>query len=116
MRVLLVDDDAGLRALLRTTFDVFEIEVEEATSAEEARALIHARPPDVIVLDVLMPGLDGIEFCRQLKSDRETRGIGVVLLSGTEGGARAALDPSLQNSIDKLPAVVKSRGGSPTGA
>ena len=92
MRVLLVDDDAGLRALLRTTFDVFDIDVVEAADAAEARELIRANPPDVIVLDVLMPGMDGLEFCRELKSSRETREIAVVLLSGSEGGSRIAAD------------------------
>jgi response regulator RpfG family c-di-GMP phosphodiesterase len=119
VRVLLVDDDAGLRALLRTTFDVFEIEVEEATNAEEARVLIAADPPDVIVLDVLMPGLDGIEFCRQLKSDRETRGIGIVLLSGTEGASRVAADaagadafvPKPFSPLELLAVVERLAGG-----
>ena len=93
MRVLLVDDDAGLRALLRTTFDVFDIAVDEASSAEAARAMIDEDPPDVVVLDVVMPGgMDGITFCRKLKAQRDTRDIGVVLLSGSEGGARVALD------------------------
>ena len=93
MRVLLVDDDAGLRALLRTTFDVFDIAVDEASSAEAARAMIDEDPPDVVVLDVVMPGgMDGITFCRELKAQRDTRDIGVVLLSGSEGGARVALD------------------------
>ena len=92
MRVLLVDDDAGLRALLRTTFDVFDIDVVEAAGAAEARELIRADRPDVIVLDVVMPGMDGLEFCRELKSSSETRGIAVVLLSGSEGGSRVAAD------------------------
>jgi putative nucleotidyltransferase with HDIG domain len=92
LRVLLVDDDAGLRALLRTTFDVFDIDVVEAAGAAEARAAIERQAPDVVVLDVLMPGMDGIEFCRELKSNRETRGIAVVLLSGSEGGSRVAAD------------------------
>ena len=119
MRVLLVDDDAGLRALLRTTFDVFDIEVDEAVSAEEARDLIAADPPDVIVLDVLMPGLDGIEFCRELKSGRETREIGVVLLSGTEGGSRVAADaagaeafvPKPFSPLELLAVVERLAGG-----
>ena len=92
MRVLLVDDDAGLRALLRTTFDVFDIDVAEAGSADEARRHINGTQPDVIVLDVVMPGMDGIEFCRELKSNRKTRDIGIVLLSGSEGGSRVSVD------------------------
>ena len=119
MRVLLVDDDAGLRALLRTTFDVFDIDVDEAAGADEARESVSANRPDVIVLDVMMPGMDGIEFCRELKSDRETREIGVVLLSGTEGGARIAADaagaeayvPKPFSPLELLAVVERLSGG-----
>jgi ribonuclease P protein subunit RPR2 len=119
VRVLLVDDDAGLRALLRMTFDVFEIEVVEAADAEEARAEIDRSAPDVVVLDVLMPGTDGIEFCRELKSNRDTRGIGVVLLSGSEGGSRVAADaagaeayvPKPFSPLELLAVVERLAGG-----
>ena len=119
MRVLLVDDDAGLRALLRTTFDVFDIDVDEAAGAAEARELIRADPPDVIVLDVVMPGMDGLEFCRELKSNGETRGIAVVLLSGSEGGSRVAADaagaeafvPKPFSPLELLAVVERLSGG-----
>ncbi len=84
MRLLLVDDDAGFRALLRTTFEDVHVEVDEAGSAAEADARIGASRPDVIVLDVGMPGMDGLAFCRELKSGEDTRGIKVVLLTGME--------------------------------
>jgi diguanylate cyclase (GGDEF)-like protein len=90
LRLLVVDDDAALRILLRTTFEVVDIEVEEADSAEAASELIASRPPNVVVLDVGMPGMDGLTFCRQLKADPATAGIGVVLLTGTEGGTEDA--------------------------
>jgi response regulator RpfG family c-di-GMP phosphodiesterase len=86
LRLLLVDDDYGLRTLLRTTFEVFDIEVDEADSAEVALERIAARRPDVVVLDVHMPGMSGLELCRKLKSDKDTAEIGVVLLTGSEGG------------------------------
>ena len=92
MRLLLVDDDAPLRELLRTTFEVFDIEVVEAANAYEARARVDELRPEVVVLDVMMPGKDGIEFCRELKSDPHTRDIGVVLLSGADGSRRVAAD------------------------
>src|SRR3990170_2228319 len=76
MRLLLVDDDSGFRALLRTTFEDIEVEVDEAGSA--------AARPDVIVLDVGMPGMDGLAFCRELKQHPETSSIGIVLLTGME--------------------------------
>jgi cyclic di-GMP phosphodiesterase len=90
LRLLVVDDDPALRILLRTTFEVVDIEVDEAGSAAVAAERIASRPPDVVVLDVGMPGMDGMTFCRRLKSDPTTAGIGVVLLTGTEGGTEEA--------------------------
>jgi putative two-component system response regulator len=84
MRLLLVDDDSGFRALLRTTFEDVEVDVDEAGSATEAEQRIAAAKPDVIVLDVGMPGMDGLAFCRELKADAETSSIRVVLLTGME--------------------------------
>jgi response regulator RpfG family c-di-GMP phosphodiesterase len=82
IRLLVVDDDENLRTLLRTSFELADIEVEEAENATEAARRIAARHPDVIVLDVGMPGVDGITFCRGLKSDPRTRDIPVALLTG----------------------------------
>ena len=94
MRILLVDDDAGLRALLKTTLEVVDVEVDEAESAAAAAAAIAAKRPDVVVLDVRMPGMNGIAFCRELKADPKTKDIRVVLLTGSlldvEGAARKA--------------------------
>ncbi len=84
MRLLLVDDDQGFRALLRTTFEDVHVDVDEAGSAAEAEARIADIRPDVIVLDVGMPGMDGLAFCRELKASEDTRSIRVVLLTGME--------------------------------
>ena len=84
MRLLLVDDDRGFRALLRTTFEAVDVEVYEAGHAGEALARIEEASPEVIVLDVGLPGQDGITFCRRLKEDPETKDIRVVLLTGRE--------------------------------
>jgi putative nucleotidyltransferase with HDIG domain len=84
MRLLLVDDDVNFRTLVRTTFDTVDVEVEEAADAAEALERVAADAPDVVVLDVGLPGTDGIELCRRLKSDRATDGVRVVLLTGLE--------------------------------
>jgi len=84
MRLLLVDDDSGFRALLRTTFEDVHVDVDEAGSAAEAEQQIGAARPDVIVLDVGMPGMDGLAFCRELKAAADTRSIRIVLLTGME--------------------------------
>lgn len=90
VRLLIVDDDADLRMLLRTTFEDAHVDVAEAESAPTAAAAIAAERPDAIVLDVWMPGMDGLAFCRGLKDDPETRGIAVVMLTGSEHGTEAA--------------------------
>src|SRR5262245_42370574 len=92
MRILLVDDDAPLRTLLRTTFEVFDVDVEEAASAAEAEQAIRAFEPDVVVLDVRMPRKSGLEFCRELRADHANDGLGIVLLTGSDGGTREAAD------------------------
>jgi response regulator RpfG family c-di-GMP phosphodiesterase len=100
---LLVDDDAGLRTLLRTTFEVFDIEVEEAESATGALHRIERRRPDVIVLDVHMPGMSGLELCRQLKSHPETEGIAVVVLTGSEGGTAEEAEAAGADTLLRKP-------------
>src|SRR5918996_4533232 len=88
MRILLVDDDAGLRSLLRTTFEAVDVELHEAGGIIAARSSIRAARPDVIVLDVSLPDGDGLAFCRELKSGADTQEIAVVLLTGSNGANR----------------------------
>jgi ribonuclease P protein subunit RPR2 len=91
--VLFVDDDPALLTLLRTTFELVDVEIAEATTAAAARTAIATRPPEVVVLDIGLPDVDGLTFCRGLKDDPATSWIGVVLLTGmAEEAERAARD------------------------
>jgi ribonuclease P protein subunit RPR2 len=103
MRILLVDDDPGLRELLRTTFEVAAIDVADADGALSARREVSAFRPDVVVLDIRMPGMDGLTFCRELKTDPETRGIGVVLLTGVEEGNVEAAEEAGADALLRKP-------------
>ena len=99
---MVVDDDDGLRALLRTTFEAVDVDVDEAADADEARQRMIQSSPDAIVLDVNLPGMDGLVFCRQLKRDRQTKEIPIVVLSGSEGGtAEAALEAGADSFLRK---------------
>jgi putative two-component system response regulator len=101
LHLLVVDDDPSLRALLRTSFEIADIEVDEADSALSAATKIASRHPDVIVLDVAMPGTDGITFCRGLKDDPFTRTIPVILLTGDASSESAGRDAGADGFLRK---------------
>jgi putative two-component system response regulator len=82
MKILLVDDEPALRELLRATFEGADVSVDEASSGQEAEERIRRRRPDVIVLDLRMPGMDGTELCKRLQADAKTKSIPIVLLTG----------------------------------
>ncbi|MDQ1375172.1 MAG: hypothetical protein QOJ09_2510 [Actinomycetota bacterium] len=64
--VLVVDDDEMIRRLVRTVLEADDFEVIEAKDGEQALGVISDKRPSVVVLDVMMPGLNGVEVCRQL--------------------------------------------------
>jgi len=84
MKILLVDDEPALRELLRVTFEGADVTVDEAGSALEAEARIRTARPDLIVLDLRMPGVGGAELCARLKGSPDTREIPIVLLTGAD--------------------------------
>jgi response regulator RpfG family c-di-GMP phosphodiesterase len=83
MRLLVVDDDPGLEALIRATFDGAADQVVGAGTTVAARAALAAARPDVVILDLALPGESGLELCRELKASAPTRSIPVVVLSGS---------------------------------
>lgn len=102
MRILLVDDEPALRELLRITLESADVTVAEAASAREAEAAIAAAPPDVIILDLRMPGVGGTELCGRLKSKPATRDIPIVLLTGADAEeARRAQEAGAEALVRK---------------
>lgn len=79
--ILLVDDEPYNRELLRGPLEAQGHEVVDAASGEEALRLVSKRAPDVIVLDVMMPDLDGYSVCRMLKDDPATASIPVLMVT-----------------------------------
>lgn len=80
-RILIADDEHNIRHILDFSLHVEGFDVISAQDGEEALALAASEQPDLIIMDVMMPGCGGIEACRQLKQDPRTRSIPVVLLT-----------------------------------
>ena len=77
-RILLVDDEASMREPLSAYLTRQGFEVSQATNAAEARALLRDEAPELVLLDIMMPGEDGLSLCRHLV---ETRAIPIILLT-----------------------------------
>jgi len=80
-RILIVDDQPDLRLLIRLTFEGQGYDVNEAATGEAALAACSSSMPDVVLLDVMMPGIDGYEVCRRLKADPRASRVLVVLMT-----------------------------------
>ena len=85
--VLIVDDIAGNARLVESLLAPDGYAVRTAGGGAEALRLIHANPPDLVLMDVMMPNVDGFEACRVLKKDPSTRLIPVVLVTGLDNPA-----------------------------
>ena len=111
-RLLVVDDH---RANIQALFQAFQADhkVQMATSGEQALALCRSHPPDLVLLDVVMPGMDGFEVCRQLKADDTTKDIPVIFVTGhnEEEAETLGLDVGAVDFISKPinPRIVRAR-------
>lgn len=79
--VLIVDDEEQNRQLLRDPLEVHGYEIAEAANGKEAMRLVAQRAPDAILLDVMMPEMDGFEFCRHMKKNNLTPPIPILMVT-----------------------------------
>ncbi|EYD73893.1 Phosphate regulon transcriptional regulatory protein PhoB (SphR) [Rubellimicrobium mesophilum DSM 19309] len=79
--VLLVEDEPAQREMLAYNLEAEGFRVTQAASGDEGLAAVQDDPPDVLVLDWMLPGVSGIEVCRRLRARPETRGLPVIMLS-----------------------------------
>jgi excisionase family DNA binding protein len=100
--VLIVDDDPGVRRHVRVSLEAEGYTVREAGGAAEGLALVDEERPDLILLDVLMPQVDGWEMLRQVQERYGVGAIPVVMFSGrTEEGADEAVERGAQAFVRK---------------
>jgi len=80
-KILLVDDDPTMYRMYKRLFSYNGYEVDVAVDGEEGSRKTHENKPDLIILDVMMPKVNGLEFLDQLKNNPETKSIPVILLT-----------------------------------
>ena len=83
--VMVVEDDPGARKYIRIALQKAGYQVREAGSGEEALGLMDERPPGIVLLDIGLPGIDGFEVCRRLRSWRED--LAILMITGRSGDA-----------------------------
>jgi two-component system, cell cycle response regulator len=107
-RVLVVEDTETIRLLIRMRLASHYYHVIEATDGEEAIRLASTETPDLVLLDVMLPGIDGFEVCRRLKEDPATAHIPVVIVTALDNrddrvkGLEMGADDFLSKPFDEL--------------
>ncbi len=98
-KILIVDDEEKVRKLVAVTLSISGAEISQASSGDDALKLARKIRPDVILLDIMMPGkLDGYEVCRLLKRDPDTRDSFIIML--TAKGQKADKERGLALGAD----------------
>jgi len=106
-KILIVDDEPFNIKLLRAILSTQAYEILSASSGEEALRKVDEEPPDLVLLDIMMPGMDGYEVTRRLKLNPETRDIPIILVTALDGpenktrGLEAGADEFLNKPVDK---------------
>jgi len=79
--VLIIDDDTDFTQALKVVLAQAGYRISSAATGEEGLLAVRAQQPDLVILDVMLPGMDGFKVCRELKSDEKTKGIPVIILT-----------------------------------
>ena len=112
-RILVVDDEEDLLELISYNLTKEGYRVSTAASGEEAMREARSNPPDLIVLDLLLPSVDGLEVCKLLKSDSRTKHVPIVMLTakGEEADVVSGLELGADDYITKpfSPRVLAAR-------
>jgi len=102
-KILIIEDEEDIRELVRYNLEREKFKVSEAESGEKGLKAASRDKPDLILLDLMLPGKDGMQVCRELKQDETTRGIPVVMMTakGEESDIVAGLELGAEDYVVK---------------
>ena len=101
LRVLVVDDDIALCELVAKAFELEGIDVDEAHHVVEADTIVNERVPDAVILDIGLPGIDGLFYCQRLRENPQTRNVPIIAISGSANAGASALDAGATAFVHK---------------
>lgn len=101
MRILVAEDDEAVRTAVRRALTLAGYDVETASDGDEALASLAGRAPDAVLLDVMMPGVDGIEVCRRLRAAGDTTPVLMLTARDAVGDRVAGLDAGADDYMVK---------------
>ncbi len=81
IKILVADDDPNVISIIKESFEPGLYDILEAANGKEALGMVFAETPDIIVLDIMMPGMDGYSVCEELKEHDSTNKIPIIILS-----------------------------------
>ena len=114
-RILIVDDERHNRQLLEVMLKPEGFDLASAASGEEALAMVARQPPDLILLDVMMPGMDGYQMAAGIKSNRATKNIPIIMITALDDrpsrmlGLRSGAEAYLTKPVDRAELCVRVR-------
>jgi PleD family two-component response regulator len=85
IKVLVVDDDMNVITIVRDSLEPEIFEILEAVNGKEALGMVFAKSPDILVLDIMMPDMDGLTVCEELREHDNTKNIPIIMLSAKVG-------------------------------
>ena len=99
-KILIVEDDLHIQDIFKIIFKSYGYVVECIDNADVLREM-HNCWPDIIILDKQLPGINGVEACKRLKANPETKNIPVIMISATEGVKDAAFIAGADDYLEK---------------
>ncbi len=100
-RVLVVDDDRVFRSVAEEFLKGMGYSVKTAKDGEEAVELAFAEPPDIMILDIVMPGMNGLQVCKKIKKEEKTKDTAVIIVSGDINEIEKGFDYGADDCISK---------------
>ncbi|MBI1869748.1 MAG: response regulator [Chlamydiae bacterium] len=99
-KILVVDDEANIQKMLRTLLEINDYEVETVSDGSEAITRVKQAPPDLVLLDLVMPKVDGFKVLENLKQDSKTKEIPIILFTAAPPEVAAQRGASAVEAVD----------------